>query len=300
MNNLRSKKLANAAEPIVYSFDINPNCKQYSFGISQNSKQKNIEQNLLILRKTPFWKSPLSQEVSCYQDQNNTYICNFGDSLLGKKILIYCNTNQSSDYYFHKNYNNENKILEYEIKDSSNEIVYFPTIKIDYNIYLESSSEKDDEEKIFNNGIKYSSIDLDIVPFVLQGMVFNTNTSFSSSDDIYLTLEDEKGDLILLCSDYECTIPKDNKLNVTCIVQLDNDKIENVYYTEKSDYDKVRFIISDYGRHISHSTSTNNGQFENNLGFMLSPEAKEESKKNVSVRFSIDNKNYSTNLTTNF
>lgn len=300
MDNLRSRNQANAAEPIVYTFDINPQCKQYTFGISQFNISKNIEQNLYILRKTPFWKSPLDNEVSSYKDNNITYVSNFGDNLLGKQIIIFNNINQSSNYIFNISYNNYFKTTDYTILNNSNEEVELSKITIDYDIYVESSF-NDEGEVIYRDGIKFINKDLILSPCVLQGMIFNTSVLFTESDEIYLTLEDDgTGDLIMLCSDYECTITKDTELNVTSVIPLVNDIIENVYYTDKSDYDKVRFVISDYGRYISHSTSTNNGDFENNLGYLLSVKPKDESNKNVSVRFTIDDKDYATNLTSNF
>lgn len=300
MDNLRSKNQANAAEPIVYTFDINPQCKQYTFGISQFNITKNIEQNLYILRKTPFWKSPLLHEVSSYKDNNNTYISNFGNNLFGKQIIVFNNINQSSNYIFNISYDNKNKTTDYTILTTSNKEVELSDITINYDIYLESSNENE-SNVIYRDGIKLYNKDLILSPYVLQGMVFTTSVLFTGSDEIYITLEDDgTGDLIFLCSDYECTIPKDNELNVTSIIPFVNDEIENVYYTDNTEYDKVRFVMSDYGRYISHSTSTNNGDFENNLGYLLSVKTKDESNKNVSVRFTIDNKDYATNLTSNF
>jgi hypothetical protein len=153
---------------------------------------------------------------------------------------------------------------------------------------------------MYNEGVKFSNKELNLSPYVLQTMTFISGVQFSDTDEIYLTLEDESGDLVLLASDYECSIPKNDKLNVTTIIPFVNDNIENVYYTDKSDYDKVRFVMSDYGRYISHSTSKENKPFENNLGFLLSVKPKDNSNKNVSVRFTIDNKDYATNLTSNF
>lgn len=253
-----------------------------------------------MLRKTPFWKSPLSHEVSSYKDNDNTYVNNFGDTLFGKQIIVFNNVNQSNDYHFNISYDIRNKTTDYIIYNSSDEEINLSDVTINYDIYMESST-SNDGQIIYRNGVKLYNKDLILSPYVLQGMVFNTNVLFTESNEIYLTLEDDgTGDLILLSSDYECTIPKDNELNVSSIIPFVNDEIENVYYTDKSDYDKVRFVMSDYGRYISHSTSTNNGKFENNLGYLLSVKTKDESNKNVSVRFTIDNKNYATNLTSNF
>lgn len=300
MVNLRSKNQANSFEPIVYTFDIDPQCKQYTFGISQYNISKNIEQNLYILKQTPFWKSPLAYEVSSYKDDNNTFVNNFGNTLFGKQIIVFNEVIQSNDYHFNITYDNRNKTMDYNIFNSSNVELNLSDVTINYDIYMESS-ENDNGQIIYRDGVKLYNKDLILSPYVLQGMIFNSSVSFTETDEIYLTLEDDgTGDLIMLCSDYECTIPKDDELNVTSVIPFVNDTIENVYYTDKSDYDKVRFVMSDYGRYISHSTSTNNGKFENNMGFLLSVKTKDESNKNVSVRFTIDNKDYATNLTSNF
>lgn len=173
-------------------------------------------------------------------------------------------------------------------------------INIIYDIYLESQNEEE-SEKLFLDGKVFSNKNLSLTPFILQGMVFNSNVSFTESDEIYLSLENnETDDLIVLCSDYEYTLNEKDELNTTTIIPFVNDKIENIYYTNETDYNKVRFVISNNGRYISHSTSNDNNIFKNNLGFLLSSKTKDESNKNVSVRFSIDNKSYSTNLTSNF
>ena len=129
-------------------------------------------------------------------------------------------------------------------------------------------------------------------------MVFNTSINFEL-DDVYLTLEDSNGDLVLLTCDYECSL-KNTDSTVTSMIPMVNNKIENVYYTYQSDYDRVRFVISDYGRFISHSTSKNNSSYSDNKGFLLSVKTKNEYNKNVSVRFTIDDESYATNLTSNF
>ena len=303
MNNLRSKNQANATEPIVYSFDINPECRQYTFGISQYNITKNIEQNLYVLRKTPFWKSPLLYDVSSHQDTSYTYMNNFGDTFLGKKILIFHKNEQTNDYSFTQTYDKNNKTTDYDILNSSNTELSIDNVSIDYEVYIEASENdeiKNDDVITYNEGVKFINKSLDLSPCVLQSTIFNSGISFSDTDEIYLTLEDEAGDLVMLCSDYECKIHNGSELSVTTIIPFVNNEIENVYYTNKSNYDKVRFVMSDYGRYISHSTSSNNKPFENNLGFLLSVKTKDKSNKNVSVRFSIDDMAHATNLTSNF
>lgn len=299
MDNLRSKYVVNSTEPIVFTFDIDQKCNQYTFGLSQFGITKNIEQNLYVLKNIPFWKSPLDKEVSSYKVNDTTFVSNFGDTLFGKKIAIFERKNQENNYYYKQSFNGESETLDYTLLNQSNEEIPLNEITINYDVYVESS--KNDGEILYRDGIKFLNSELDASPFVLQGMVFNTAISFTDSDEVYLTIEDEgSGDLIMLSSDYECAIDKNNDINVTTIIPFVEDQIENVYYTNESNYDKVRFVISDNGRYISHATSTQGNDFENNMGFLLSVKPKDEHNKNVSVRFTIDNKDYATNLTSNF
>lgn len=297
MDNLRSRNLADATEPIVYSFDINSECKQYTFGLSQSQFSKTIDQNLFILKNTPFWKSLLENEVSCYEKENQIIISNFGEQFLGKGILIFVAPNQTNTYTYNHQFNSKNKLTTFTIKDSNNKEIDLSSVTIDYQIFIENT-ETDNKEVIYQNGIPYTEENLFITPVVVTSMVFNTSINFEA-DDVYLTLEDSNGDLVLLSCDYECSLMNTDS-NVTSMIPIVNDKIENVYYTYQSDYDRVRFVISDYGRFISHSTSKNNSSYSDNKGFLLSVKTKNESNKNVSVRFTIDEKSYATNLTSNF
>lgn len=301
MDNLRSRNLADATEPIVYSFDINSECKQYTFGLSQSQFSKTIDQNLFILKNTPFWKSFLENEVSCYEieieKENWIIISNFGEQFLGKGILIFVAPNQTNTYTYNQEFNSKNKLTTITITNSDDQKVELSDETINYQIFIENT-ETDNKEVIYQNGIPYTEENLVITPVVVTSMVFNNSIDFEF-DDVYLTLEDSNGDLVFLSSDYECSL-KNTDSNVTSMIPIVKDKIENVYYTYQSDYDRVRFVISDYGRFISHSTSKNNSSYSDNKGFLLSVKTKNESNKNVSVRFTIDDESYAKNLTSNF
>lgn len=299
MDNLRSKNLADATEPIVYSFNIDSKCKQYTFGLSQSYFSETIDQNLFILKNTPFWKSILENEVSCYEKEDQIIISNFGEQFLGKGIIIFVAPNQTNTYTYTQQFNSKKKLTTiFTINDSNNKEVDLSSVTINYQIFIENT-ETDNKEVIYQNGIPYTEEkDLFITPVVVSSMVFNTSINFEL-DDVYLTLEDSNGDLVLLTCDYECSL-KNTDSTVTSMIPMVNNKIENVYYTYQSDYDRVRFVISDYGRFISHSTSKNNSSYSDNKGFLLSVKTKNEYNKNVSVRFTIDDESYAKNLTSNF
>jgi hypothetical protein len=112
--------------------------------------------------------------------------------------------------------------LDYTLLNQLNEEIPLNEITINYDVYVESS--KNDGEILYKDGIKFLNSELDASPFVLQGMVFNTAISFTESDEVYLTIEDEgTGDLIMLSSDYECAIDKNNDINVTTIIPFVED-----------------------------------------------------------------------------
>jgi hypothetical protein len=89
--------------------------------------------------------------------------------------------------------------------------------------------------------------DFTITPTVLTTQVYNSETQFSE-DELYLTLE-SSDDLIFLTSDYEITLNTENE-KYSSIILLKNNETDAMYY-DKIDTDRIRFVISDYGRIIS-------------------------------------------------
>ena len=86
-----------------------------------------------------------------------------------------------------------------------------------------------------------------ITPTALTTQVYNSDTQFSE-DEVYLTLE-SSDDLVFLTSDYEITLNTENE-KYSSIILLKNNETDAMYY-DKIDTDRVRFVISDYGRIIS-------------------------------------------------
>lgn len=89
--------------------------------------------------------------------------------------------------------------------------------------------------------------DFTITPIALTSKVYNSETQFSE-DELYITIE-SSDDLVFLTSDYEITLDTE-KEKYSSIILLKNNETDAMYY-DKIDTDRVRFVISDYGRIIS-------------------------------------------------
>lgn len=106
-------------------------------------------------------------------------------------------------------------------------------------------------------------------------------------------------DLVLLTTDYEITIDSE-KENYSTLVLLKNNETDAIYY-DKIDTDRVRFVISDYGRIISfaqHDKESNS--FNKTKSLIFSSNKLTDENQTVSVRLSSDIFNSTKNITVNF
>lgn len=288
MINYRSKQLPKVYESIVYSFDLNTNCKQMSFGLSSSKDKKTIDQNIFVFKNIPYWYNSTSEDLSCFIENDKVSLSNCGEKLLNKSFLML------------------DPLINSTISNLSN------SSKFNCQFYIESDDASQDDITIFYNNKTYKLVEtkdnqnLSLKPIVSQSKIYINDIQFSKEDDYWLFLDNET----LLTLDYEFEFKSsDENYTASTIIPMVNDKIENFYYTNKipSKDCRMRFIIDDKGRYISLScaeTKTTNNYnksdsfiFSNN--FVL--EELEKSKKDkVSVRFSIDNKNCCTQLSSNF
>jgi hypothetical protein len=106
-------------------------------------------------------------------------------------------------------------------------------------------------------------------------------------------------DLVLLTSDYEITIDSE-KEKYSSIILLKNNETDAMYY-DKIDTDRVRFVISDYGRIISfaqHNEESNS--FNKTKSLIFSSNKLTDENQTVSIRLSSDIFNSTENITVNF
>lgn len=294
MINYRSRQLPKINESIVYSFDLNTNCKQMSFGLSSSKDKKTIDQNIFVFKNIPYWYNSTSEDLSCFIENDKVSLSNCGEKLLNKSFLML------------------DPSIDSTITNLSN------SSKFNCQFYIESDDASQNDITIFYNNKTYKlvkTIDnpetkdnsiLSLIPIVSQSKIYINDIQFSKEDDYWLFLDNET----LLTLDYEFDFKSsDENYTASTIIPMVNDKIENFYYTNKIPNKdcRVRFIIDDKGRYISLScadsiTSNNYNKsdsfiFSNN--FVLG-ELEKSKKDKVSVRFSIDNKDYCTQLSSNF
>ena len=288
MINYRSRQLPKNNESIVYSFDLNTNCKQLSFGLSSSREKKTIDQNIFVFKNIPYWYNSTSEDLSCFIENDKVTLSNCGEKLLNKSFLML------------------DPSIDSTITNLSN------SSKFNCQFYIESDDASQNDITIFYNNKTYKLVEtknnqnLSLKPIVSQSKIYINNLQFSKEDDYWLLLDNES----LLTLDYEFEFnSSDENYSASTIIPMVNDEIENFYYTNKipSKDCRMRFIIDDKGRYISLScadskTSNNYNKsdsfiFSNN--FVLE-ELEKNKKDKVSVRFSIDNKDYCTQLSSNF
>ena len=259
-----------------------------SFGLSSSKDKKTIDQNIFVFKNIPYWYNSTSEDLSCFIENDKVSLSNCGEKLLNKSFLML------------------DPLINSTISNLSN------SSKFNCQFYIESDDASQDDITIFYNNKTYKLVEtkdnqnLSLKPIVSQSKIYINDIQFSKEDDYWLFLDNET----LLTLDYEFEFKSsDENYTASTIIPMVNDKIENFYYTNKipSKDCRMRFIIDDKGRYISLScaeTKTTNNYnksdsfiFSNN--FVL--EELEKSKKDkVSVRFSIDNKNCCTQLSSNF
>lgn len=279
MENYSSRKLANNNEPIVYSFDLDNECEQFSFGVSSTKTKTTIDQNLYIFKNKPYWHNSISNDISCYIDEKSKEVClsNCGEQLLNKEIFIICNGSSNIDSM--KNLN-----------DSTT---------FDYDFYMESDNISDNDISIYFNNKHLKKEEIEITPICIKEDKTFTNSIEYSSEECYLIIDDET----VLAIDYEYSFTSSNeKYTTSTILPMIQDKIDNYYYTDKIPNKdcRIRFVISDKGRFmtISYADESSNN-YTSSDSFILSNNMVEK-QDNVSVRFSIDDSEYCNNLSSNF
>lgn len=265
-----------------------------SFGLSSSKDKKTIDQNIFVFKNIPYWYNSTSEDLSCFIENDKVSLSNCGEKLLNKSFLML------------------DPSIDSTITNLSN------SSKFNCQFYIESDDASQNDITIFYNNKTYKlvkTIDnpetkdnsiLSLIPIVSQSKIYINDIQFSKEDDYWLFLDKDT----LLTLDYEFDFKSsDENYTASTIIPMVNDKIENFYYTNKipNKNCRVRFIIDDKGRYISLScadsiTSNNYNKsdsfiFSNN--FVLG-ELEKSKKDKVSVRFSIDNKDYCTQLSSNF
>ena len=278
------------------SFDKGDN-KKFALGFSLNDADNFILQNVLILQDKIHWKSSLDNDLSVVEsDDGTTTLSNVGNTFLNNEIRILQDARYQTSSYIGERKANHVEVSFYEGSTEVN----FETIDTNHSVYIKIKENDDTYGKnvLTEDFSSFVETDFIVTPTVLSSKVYNSDTNFSKTDDIYITLE-SVDDLVLLTSDYEITIDSE-KENYSTIVLLKNNETDSIYY-DKIDTDRVRFVISDYGRFISfaqHNEESNS--FHKTKSLIFSSNKLTDENQTVSIRLSSDIFNSTEKITVNF
>lgn len=85
---------------------------------------------------------------------------------------------------------------------------------------------------------------------------------YETDNQEYITVSNNQDDLFLLDTDFEIFIPNSMSSKITTVIsyqKIDNrQKIVKTQFLKDKEFDRARFVISDYGRTISHSVKKRN------------------------------------------
>ena len=169
-------------------------------------------------------------------------------------------------------------------------------INLNYTCYINTNNYSSTDEAIFYKDQYYFRTSFQVIPQL-------------ASDDDYdaIILSNNPNETVLLASDFVIKIDP-NKHNISSIVASHNGNVQSIDYIKFADYDRARFVISDYGRMISHSIHKKNSDamfqqvrvtvFEGDKFNSLIKH--NDNYKYVYVNFSVNDKNSISNLTANF
>lgn len=141
------------------------------------------------------------------------------------------------------------------------------------------------------NNQYYYRTDLEVTPIL-----------FETDNYEYITVSNNQDDLFLLGTDFEIFIPNSISSTITTVIsyqKIDNkQKIVKTQFLKNKEFDRARFVISDYGRTISHSVKK-----RNEIGYTNTTISNFDCQKYTnptSIRFYTSNDSGISSITANF
>lgn len=125
---------------------------------------------------------------------------------------------------------------------------------------------------------------------------------YETNNQEYITVSNNQDDLFLLGTDFEILIPNSISSKITTIISYqkinNKQKIVKTQFIKDKDFDRARFVISDYGRTISHSIKNTNEIGYSNTNISIFDCQKYTNP--VSIKFYTSNDSGISNITANF
>lgn len=224
------------------------------------------------------------------------YVWNTQNKLLGNEIVILQDfiPLQKQDYYVL--FDNETSTYNFYHKSNIGAPISNAAIDLHYTCYINTDSYGDSsDEVIYHNDQYYFKTDFQVIP------------QLASDDDYDAILISSGQEPTILASDFIIKIDP-TKYKITSIVAKENGKVLSTDYINFYDYDRVRFVISDYGRMISHSIHKKDSESMYQQSKVSVFNTKKfnsnypqfNNYKFVSINFKVNDKNSISNLTANF
>lgn len=179
---------------------------------------------------------------------------------------------------------------------SNTKEVSFNDLDLGYKCYITSQDFINQDLKqypIFQNNTYYFESTLEVVPIV------HVNKNDDDDMDTVILVGLNSSECSILAYDYGIAIdPSENK--ITSIQAIHNNKVIDTTYINNLQYDKARFVISDYGRLISHSVHKKDSDKMFEQPNITVFNTVEKSSTPTRVHFYTNNDKGITNITSNF
>jgi hypothetical protein len=127
----------------------------------------------------------------------------------------------------------------------------FKTLELGYKCFITSEDfayESFKEYPIYKNNKYYYQSTFNVVPFVCQ-----------EQDDTIILLENNSNEAVVLNLDYGVSL-NPYEYNISTVESYINGNLVKTEHFTSPEYDKVRFVMSDYGRIISHTVHHENSK----------------------------------------
>lgn len=168
-------------------------------------------------------------------------------------------------------------------------------MNLNYTCYINTNNYSSTDEAIFHKDQYYYKTSFQVIP------------QLASDQDYDAIIVSNNNETVLLASDFIIKVDP-TEHNISSIVAKHNGNVQSTDYIKFAEYDRARFVISDYGRMISHSIHKKNSDamyqqvrvtvFDGDK--FNSPIIQNDNYKYVYVNFSVNDKNSISNLTANF
>lgn len=207
--------------------------------------------------------------------------------LLGNKIHFLQQTHKTNKYYSKVSTTNTKDIVIYDSTSETQEQVSLENLDLSYKCYINTDQFSSQNGELIFIQEQFYETNFEVVPFTCQ-----------TQNQQIIILDNTQNELAFLGLDYGVVVdPEINK--IVTIASYQNGVIKETDYIKGVDYNRVRFVVSDGGRILSHAVHEKDSkeQFSKNVAKKFETNDRE---RLISIKFEIDNNSSISNITSNF